>query len=647
MQPQMIADVRESHDVTEAELHELALWVLAHDQRSAAAQQQQEQQRQHQQQFEQQQQLQQQQFYQQQMQYQQQSHHSYAVNQHVGHEDPSAGNGAGAAGAPPNQQQGYPVHQPSHMQQQHPPQQQQVAPGMAQPGYSPYDGGHAAYGMQQHAMMNGGAHPNNPYQQPAVGSTTLYGSTPIPAPSNQWATFSEDFSEQGDQAGLRKGKWTIEEEEYTRRLVQHFNNGLLMIPNDTTLRAFLSNRLKCDRMRITKKFRGICFGRKYKSCDPTQSNMVSMQQAAEELKNLEARFLARDEQEQDKKAAIQEEIDSCLQGTSTVRNRDILRTFPTALPAPGPASGVEGGEAASSVSSMTVEGQDRGGAEGFSEGTDAHAVLGQDLQPDESTANIIVHREQPSSTAQGGAAGSIGAGAQGSQSSDDGMVAKGSEGGDPASISALQARRVANLLDKPSEALLLVLGQKYLAQLKKQARALHKVTREASSLHGNAVDVSPAAGQASASEPDATAMLISSEAVLPTSNEDEDLASSSASSSSTSGATSGDEKVATPTGAGDESTDGKAGGAKRAFSDTLSVDAESASESLEPGKRVKVMACNDTDSDAGKLLLGFFNTVNQKKALRAGGKQDVVKQDAVKKLSELPKQGHGRQVGFF
>merc|ERR1711965_185038 len=107
---------------------------------------------------------------------------------------------------------------------------------------------------------------------------------------------SEEISE-ADQAGLRKGKWTIEEEEYTRRLVQHFNNGLLMIPDDTTLRAFLSNRLKCDRMRITKKFRGICFGRKYKSCDPTQSNMVSMQQAAEELKNLEARFLARDEQE--------------------------------------------------------------------------------------------------------------------------------------------------------------------------------------------------------------------------------------------------------------------------------------------------------------------------------------------------------------
>ena len=43
-----------------------------------------------------------------------------------------------------------------------------------------------------------------------------------------------------------------------------------MIPEGTTLRAFLSDRLKCDRMRITKKFRGICFGRKYQTCERTQ-----------------------------------------------------------------------------------------------------------------------------------------------------------------------------------------------------------------------------------------------------------------------------------------------------------------------------------------------------------------------------------------
>ena len=84
---------------------------------------------------------------------------------------------------------------------------------------------------------------------------------------------------------------------------------------------------------------------------------------------------------------------------------------------------------------------------------------------------------------------------------------------------------------------------------------------------------------------------------------------------------------------------------KRPYSSTLDVDKESASQSLEPGKRVKVMACNDEDSDAGKLLLGFFNTVNKKKAMRGTEEEeDVVKEEAVRKLNELPTQGGGRQV---
>jgi hypothetical protein len=68
----------------------------------------------------------------------------------------------------------------------------------------------------------------------------------------------EEVTELSQSApGLRKGKWTAEEEEYTRRLVQYFNQGLLLVPDGTTLRAFLSSRLQCDRMRVTKKFRGV------------------------------------------------------------------------------------------------------------------------------------------------------------------------------------------------------------------------------------------------------------------------------------------------------------------------------------------------------------------------------------------------------
>jgi len=71
------------------------------------------------------------------------------------------------------------------------------------------------------------------------------------------ASTMDEISEMGTH-GLRKGKWTAEEEEYTRKLVQYFNQGLLnTIPDGTTLRSFLSSRLQCDRMRITKKFRGV------------------------------------------------------------------------------------------------------------------------------------------------------------------------------------------------------------------------------------------------------------------------------------------------------------------------------------------------------------------------------------------------------
>ncbi len=41
----------------------------------------------------------------------------------------------------------------------------------------------------------------------------------------------------------RKGKWFAEEEVYTRKLIEAFNAGLLLIPSGTTLRSFLSEKL--------------------------------------------------------------------------------------------------------------------------------------------------------------------------------------------------------------------------------------------------------------------------------------------------------------------------------------------------------------------------------------------------------------------
>lgn len=42
---------------------------------------------------------------------------------------------------------------------------------------------------------------------------------------------------------LRKGKWLEEEEIYTKKLIEAFNLGYLNVPNGTTLRSFLSERL--------------------------------------------------------------------------------------------------------------------------------------------------------------------------------------------------------------------------------------------------------------------------------------------------------------------------------------------------------------------------------------------------------------------
>jgi hypothetical protein len=62
---------------------------------------------------------------------------------------------------------------------------------------------------------------------------------------------------------LRRGKWTVEEEAYVARVIQDFNSGFLDAPAGTTLRTYLSEKLQCDPMRITKKFTGdSCIGKR-------------------------------------------------------------------------------------------------------------------------------------------------------------------------------------------------------------------------------------------------------------------------------------------------------------------------------------------------------------------------------------------------
>ena len=53
-----------------------------------------------------------------------------------------------------------------------------------------------------------------------------------------------------------------QETAYADRLILHFEAGLLPLENGATLRAFLSKKLNCDPMRISKKFAGAkCLGK--------------------------------------------------------------------------------------------------------------------------------------------------------------------------------------------------------------------------------------------------------------------------------------------------------------------------------------------------------------------------------------------------
>lgn len=98
---------------------------------------------------------------------------------------------------------------------------------------------------------------------------------------------------------LRKGKWTIEEEEYTSRIIQYFSTGLLTLPDGATLRSYLAEKLNCDPMRITKKFTGACcLGRRaYHLRDRPRVSSAEIDIANFELLHLEQRFRLRVEHE--------------------------------------------------------------------------------------------------------------------------------------------------------------------------------------------------------------------------------------------------------------------------------------------------------------------------------------------------------------
>eukprot|EP01138_Halocafeteria_seosinensis_P009582 gb/GECG01009792.1/.p1 GENE.gb/GECG01009792.1/~~gb/GECG01009792.1/.p1 ORF type:complete len:434 (+),score=84.41 gb/GECG01009792.1/:1-1302(+) len=56
-------------------------------------------------------------------------------------------------------------------------------------------------------------------------------------------------------APLRRGKWSEAESKYVDELVNQFHQGIITnLPEGTSLRAYLATALRCDPMRITKKY---------------------------------------------------------------------------------------------------------------------------------------------------------------------------------------------------------------------------------------------------------------------------------------------------------------------------------------------------------------------------------------------------------
>mmetsp|Transcript_3726 Transcript_3726/g.5264 ORF Transcript_3726/g.5264 Transcript_3726/m.5264 type:complete len:439 (+) Transcript_3726:37-1353(+) len=107
---------------------------------------------------------------------------------------------------------------------------------------------------------------------------------------------------------LRKGKWTKEEEQYTNKVIETFNAGILELPEHErgiTLRSYLSEKLGCDPMRITKKFTGaLCLGKKVYHADNFKGfNRSEIDRATHDLQLLELRFRTKLEEINRKKAS--------------------------------------------------------------------------------------------------------------------------------------------------------------------------------------------------------------------------------------------------------------------------------------------------------------------------------------------------------
>lgn len=148
---------------------------------------------------------------------------------------------------------------------------------------------------------------NNPINSGSVSATSatnVKNSTATKVPER----ISTNTSAKNKGTARRRGKWTVEEEEYVARVIQDFNSGFLNAPAGYTLRSYLSDKLQCDPMRITKKFTGeSCIGKRvFHPAVRSAANATAIDKAQAELDALERRWRRRlelQQRESAKKAA--------------------------------------------------------------------------------------------------------------------------------------------------------------------------------------------------------------------------------------------------------------------------------------------------------------------------------------------------------
>lgn len=122
-------------------------------------------------------------------------------------------------------------------------------------------------------------------------------STPLPSSSLNSSTTSSNSTSSSSTASnitnsnsssscQKIGKWTAEEEQEARELIEKFTNGSLQdCEEGATLRSYLAKRLNCAPMRISKKFAGLCIGKSVYSHKGSSMYIKKMNFSSSKKKN--------------------------------------------------------------------------------------------------------------------------------------------------------------------------------------------------------------------------------------------------------------------------------------------------------------------------------------------------------------------------